>query len=149
MFAHAIAGLPNEACGMFSGQGKGEIVDAFHPMRNAADSATLFALDGQELLDLERSIDTAGRSIVGVMHSHTTTSAYPSPTDVSDSARFDPSGLFHHMIVSLRDAEPSLRCYTILGDDINEVPVEIFDGEPDVHDDSGTAVAAVMQLPPC
>ena len=52
MFAHAIAELPNEACGMFSTQNGVALVDYFHPMRNAAESPTVFVLDGQEMLDV-------------------------------------------------------------------------------------------------
>ena len=146
MFAHALSALPFEACGMFSTAENSELVDYFHPMRNAAESATIFALDGKEMLELERAADETRRSLIGVMHSHTATSAYPSPTDVRDSARFDPMGTFRHVIVSLRHAEPVLRCFTIAGDVITELPVVVSDGELDTHD-SGGQVAAVMQLP--
>lgn len=146
MLAHAVAELPIEACGMFSVRTDSDLVDAFHPMRNAADSAVIFALDGQQMLDLERQVEAAGRTLIGVMHSHTETSPYPSPTDVHDVGRFDPFGAFRHVIVSLRDAEPVLRCFTIMGETITEVPVDVVDGSIDVHDD-GAAVAAVMRLP--
>jgi len=123
-------------------------VDVFHPMRNAAESAKLFALDGQEMLDLERFVETADRRLIGVMHSHTETSAYPSPTDIRDSARFDPMGTFFHVIVSLRQAEPVVRCYTIAGDDITEVPVVLADDTYDTQDEGGAvAMAAVVPLP--
>lgn len=148
MFAHALAERPHEACGMFSTREGVDLIDYFHPMRNAASSAKLFALDGQELLDLERSCDESGRELVGVMHSHTDTSAYPSPTDVRDSARFDPLGMFRHVIVSLRDGQPVLRCFTITGDDIVELPVVVTSGEDHEQDSGGSvAVAAVMRLP--
>ncbi len=148
MFAHALAELPHEACGMFSAPRHIGLIDYFHPMRNAAASARLFALDGQELLDLERAAEESGRELVGVMHSHTGTSAYPSPTDVQDSARFDPRGIFRHVIVSLRHGEPVLRCFTITGDEIIELPVVITDGDDDEQGDDGpVAIAAVMQLP--
>jgi len=146
MLAHAVAELPMEACGMFSARSEEAIVDAFHPMGNAAESAEIFALDGQEMIDLERQVDAAGRMLIGVMHSHTETSPYPSPTDVHDAGRFDPFGVFRHVIVSLRDAPPVLRAFSISGEAITEVPVELADGSVDVHDD-GAAVAAVVSLP--
>lgn len=149
MFAHAIAELPNEACGMFSTRSGVALVDYFHPMRNTKASPTVFALDGQQMLDLERSVEESGRVLVGVMHSHTETSAYPSPTDVRDSAGFDPFGTFRQVIVSLRDAEPVLRCFTIDGEEITEVPVVVGDGDDDLQDEGGAvAVAAVMPLRP-
>ena len=84
MVDHALAGLPNEACGLFSGTTGGTTVDAFHPMANAAASREVYLLDGQEQLKVERAVDEAGRAVLGVMHSHTYTEAYPSPTDVDD-----------------------------------------------------------------
>ena len=87
MFAHAIAELPNEACGMFSVHDGLDLVDYFHGMRNTRASGTVFALDGQEMLDLERQVERAGRSLVGVMHSHTQTSAYPSLTNRLNATR--------------------------------------------------------------
>jgi proteasome lid subunit RPN8/RPN11 len=146
MFAHALAGLPDEACGMFSAHNGVELVDVFHPMRNAAASAMKFALDPQQMLDVEAEVDETGRSLVGVMHSHTHTSPYPSPTDVADIGRFDPFGTFSHVIVSLRDAEPVLRSFRIVGGVVTEEPVVVFGGEPVVHDQAG-AVAAVSRLP--
>ena len=148
LFGHAVAEAPLEACGMISTNKDVALVDGFHPLRNAAESATLFELDGQEMLDLERNVEAAGRVLVGVMHSHTTTSAYPSPTDVRDAARFDPMGTFLHVIVSLRHAEPVVRCYTISSDEITEVRIVVVDGDRDLDDGSGAAqVAAVMPLP--
>lgn len=148
MFAHAIQALPNEACGMVSRQASADLVDLFHPVRNAAESETVFVLDGQELLNLERQIDESDRKLVGVVHSHTQTTAYPSPTDIRDVGRFDPSGVFCHLIVSLRAAEPAVRCYTIDGENISELPIVIAQDNDDSQDEGGAvAAAAVMQLP--
>jgi proteasome lid subunit RPN8/RPN11 len=148
MFAHAIGEQPNEACGMFSTNAGVELIDYFHPMRNTKVSPKVFALDGQQMLDLERDVDDAGRLLVGVMHSHTETTAYPSPTDVRDSAGFDPFGTFRHIIVSLRHAEPVLRCFTIKGEVITELPVVVTSGDDEFQDEGGVvALAAVMSLP--
>ena len=147
MFAHALVGLPDEACGMFSSSSGIDLVDYFHPMLNAAKSSAVFALDGQEMLDLERNVEGVGRELVGVMHSHIDTSAYPSPTDVHDSATFDPLGSFCHVIVSLRHAEPVLRCFRIAGEEIIELPVVVTDGDNDLQDEGGSvAVAAAVPL---
>jgi proteasome lid subunit RPN8/RPN11 len=134
MVAHALAGVPHEACGLFAGpvgeQGGGPVVDRFFPMRNTAESSTLYLLDGQEMLDVERSADEAGAVITGVMHSHTHTPAYPSPTDVADAARFDPFGAWVFVIVSLEHADPVLRAFRILDGDITELTVAVGDGDP-------------------
>ena len=125
MVAHALAGLPDEACGLFSGGLGSERAERFHPMRNAAASARIYRLDGLEMLAVEHAAEAAGLTVMGVMHSHTHTTNYPSPTDVADAARFDPFGMWHFVIVSLRHADPSLRSFRILDGAVTEEPVRV------------------------
>jgi [CysO sulfur-carrier protein]-S-L-cysteine hydrolase len=127
MVGHAILGLPNEACGLFAGTFGGDCVEVFFPMRNVADSSQIYELDAQEMMDVERTADDAGLTLTGVMHSHTHTTNYPSPTDVADAARFDPFGAWRFIIVSLKHSDPSLRSYRILDADITEETVRIVD----------------------
>ncbi|MDG2029258.1 MAG: M67 family metallopeptidase [Acidimicrobiales bacterium] len=126
MTGHAILGLPDEACGLFAGAFGGDRVERFFPMANAAKSSQIYELDGQEMMDVERTADDAGIAVIGVMHSHTHTTAYPSPTDVADAARFDPFGAWRFIIVSLKLPDPSLRSYHILDGEITEEPVTIL-----------------------
>lgn len=126
MLGHAIAGLPNEACGLFAGGFGSDRVERFFAMTNTAASSRIYQLDPAEIMGVERSADDAGLSVIGVMHSHTHTTNYPSPTDVADAARFDPFGVWRFIIVSLKHADPSLRCYRILGDVITEEPVSVL-----------------------
>ena len=46
MVAHAIAGLPHEACGLFAGLPGSHRIERFFPMRNAAESREIYVLDG-------------------------------------------------------------------------------------------------------
>lgn len=132
---------------MFSAPANSSLVDEFHPMQNEAESAVAFRLAGQELLDLEAQTDAANRDLRGVMHSHVTTSAYPSPTDEHDIARFDPNATFRHVIVSLRNADPVMRCYRIVDGAIIEEQVVCDDDLPDVDDGSPVqAIAAVQAI---
>ena len=128
MVAHALRGLPDEACGLFSGPFGGDRVDRFHPMRNAAASSVIYTLDGREMLAVEAEADAVGLAVMGVMHSHTHTTNYPSPTDVEDAARFDPFGAWRFVIVSLKHSAPSLRCYRILPGSVVEEEVRIEKG---------------------
>lgn len=123
MVAHAIRGLPDEACGLFAGRPGGSRVERFFPMTNAARSSRIYELDGREMLDVEAQADQAGLELMGVMHSHTHTTNYPSPTDVADAARFDPFGAWRFVIVSLRHASPSVRSYRILDGSVTEEEV--------------------------
>lgn len=124
MLAHAVAGLPNEACGLFAAS-EGSDVVAFYPMTNAAASESLYEFDGAEHLDIEKQAEEGGLTVVGVMHSHTRSTAYPSPTDVAQATRFDPLGVWHHVIVSLKHPEPALRSYRIVGGFIEEDEVRV------------------------
>ncbi len=132
MVAHALAGVPYEACGLFAGseddQAEGPSVDRFFPMRNAAESRKIYRLDGHEHLDVENTVDKAGAVLVGVMHSHPHTQAYPSPTDVADAAHSDPFGIWVFVIVSLEHPDPELRAFRILEGAITEVPVDEVPG---------------------
>jgi proteasome lid subunit RPN8/RPN11 len=60
--------------------------------------------------------------VVGVVHSHTHTEPYPSPTDVAQAV--DP--VWHYVIVSLKRGAPETRSYLIAAETITEetiVPV--------------------------
>jgi proteasome lid subunit RPN8/RPN11 len=128
MLAHALRGLPDEACGLFASAPGTTTVEQFFPMVNAAASSQIYRLDGKEFLDVENRADAAGLEIIGVMHSHTHTSSYPSPTDVRDAEAADPFGAWHFVIVSLKFPEPALRSFRILDGDITEEPVRVVRG---------------------
>lgn len=120
MIAHAYDGLPDEACGLLVGrpddaEGEAEVV-RFVATRNAAASSKVYTVDPRDHLRADREAEADGYEVIGVMHSHTHTTAYPSPTDVAQAP--DPS--WHYLIVSLRDIEPSTRSYRIVDGNISE-----------------------------
>jgi proteasome lid subunit RPN8/RPN11 len=119
MVGHAFDGYPLEACGLFAGAG--ERVDVFYPCVNAAASAKVYTVEPRDHLKAERDADRRGIDIVGVMHSHTHTEAYPSPTDVAQA----PDPTWHFVIVSLKYPEPVLRSYRIVDGEIAEEPVVV------------------------
>lgn len=123
MIAHAYVCLPEEACGVMGGDYGGERAPVFYPCRNEAASSKLYTVDGRDLLRADRDAAAAGLDIVGVMHSHTHTDAYPSPTDVRQAV--DPA--WHYVIVSLRHELPVLRSYHLDGGTITEEPVIVVD----------------------
>jgi proteasome lid subunit RPN8/RPN11 len=126
MVAHALRGVPDEACGLFAAAPGSTLVERFFPMTNAAASSQIYRLDGKEFLDVESQADAAGLEIIGVMHSHTHTSSYPSPTDVRDAEASDPFGMWHFVIVSLKFPEPALRSFRILDGVVTEEPVRVL-----------------------
>ena len=131
MISLALGETPDEACGLFAGPPGGLVVDTFFPIANVAPPERrpeIYKLDGRGMLDAETAADEAGRAVQGVMHSHTHTVAYPSPTDVADAADADPFGTLVFVIVSLEHPDPYLRAFRILDGDITDVPVAVDPG---------------------
>ena len=122
MVGHCITGFPEEACGLLAGDPDSGEVTLCYPTRNAAASATLYTVDPRQHLQADRDAEARGASIIGVFHSHTHTDAYPSPTDVAQAP--DPS--WHYVLVSLRDTQPVVRSYRIVGEAITEESVVVL-----------------------
>lgn len=118
----AVDRYPYEACGLLAGVAGGSSIARFYPCSNAAGSARLYTIDPLDHLRAERDAEDHGWDILGVVHSHTHTEAYPSPTDVAQA----PDPAWHYAIVSLRDdTDPSLRSYRIVDAAVTEEPVAI------------------------
>ena len=121
---HAYDGLPEEACGLLGGDPETGWVGVFYPCRNAAGSSRLYTVDPHDHLRADRDAEGRGLEIVGVMHSHTHTEAYPSPTDVAQA----PDPAWHYVIVSLKRDTAVLRSYRIVEGAISEEEVGL-DGQ--------------------
>ena len=127
MVHHAIAGLPNEACGLLGGVPGSGRIDAFVATANADASAKTYAIGPEGFLAADRTFGPAGLDVVGVVHSHTHTDPYPSPTDVDQADNPLLVG-WHYLIVSLRDREPMVRAWRLDDRTIVEQPLAVFDG---------------------
>jgi proteasome lid subunit RPN8/RPN11 len=127
MLHHAITGLPDEACGLLGGVPGSDLVAAFVPTANADRSAKTYAIGPDGFLSADRALAPQGLDVIGVMHSHTHTDPYPSPTDVDQADNPLLVG-WHYVIVSLRDREPMLRSWLLDDRTIVETPVEIVAG---------------------
>ena len=127
--AHAYDGLPMEACGLLGGLAGAATATAtatatasvFYATGNDAHSTKVYTVPPKEHLHAERDAEDRGLEIIGVVHSHTHTDAYPSPTDIASAP--DPS--WHYLIVSLRDEAPTMRSYLIVNGNITEEPVVV------------------------
>jgi proteasome lid subunit RPN8/RPN11 len=119
MVGHAYDGLPEEACGLLAGDPESGLVRVFYPCRNAAESSRVYTVDPGDHLRADRDAEARGLEIVGVMHSHTHTEAYPSPTDVAQV----PDPAWHYVIVSLKREVAVLRSYRIVHGAISEEEV--------------------------
>jgi [CysO sulfur-carrier protein]-S-L-cysteine hydrolase len=120
--ALALETYPYEACGLLAGAPtEDRVVTRFYRCRNAAESARVYTVDPGDHLRAERDAESHGWEIIGVVHSHTHTAAFPSPTDIAQA----PDPAWHYAIVSLRHDEPTLRSFRIVGETVTEEPVSI------------------------
>ncbi len=126
MTHEAVVGYPLEACGLISGPEIGttsDVATRFHRCTNVAASARIYTLDPREHLAIERGIEQQGDEILGVVHSHTHSEPYPSPTDVAQA----PDPAWHYIIISLKRAAPEVRSYRIIDGTIIEEPIVLID----------------------
>jgi proteasome lid subunit RPN8/RPN11 len=125
MFEHALAGLPDEACGIVAGdRSPFESGSAlrFYPMKNAEASPYRYRIDPEEQLRVMLEIDDRDQVVWAIFHSHTGSPAEPSPTD--RRLAFYPGALY--LIASLADREqPEIRGWTIREERVQEVELDV------------------------
>lgn len=130
IIAHARRDHPDEACGVIAGPSGSDRPERLVPMLNAAMSPTFYEFDSGDLLRLYREMDDNDEEPVVVYHSHTSTEAYPSRTDVNLAA--EPGA--HYVLVSTRDGADAegtpadFRSYRIVDGEVTEEEVRIVDG---------------------
>ncbi|MFI0367658.1 Mov34/MPN/PAD-1 family protein [Actinomadura sp. 1N219] len=122
--AHARADHPDEACGVIAGPIGSDRPVRYIAMTNAERSPTFYRFDSQEQLKVWREMDDRDEEPVVIYHSHTSTEAYPSRTDVSYAA--EPNA--HYVLVSTRDEDDhEFRSYRIVDGEVTEEEVAIVD----------------------
>lgn len=125
LIAHARAEVPNEACGILSGNLATGVAAAYHPARNADASPYVYTVDAGDLVRIVFGIEDAGEDLLAIFHSHTHTPAVPSPTD-RRSAQY-PDAFYLLVTLADPDAGPaeSLRAWRIRDGESTEVPLVI------------------------
>ncbi len=113
MIAESWRVYPEEACGLLLGSTGSTRLDRFVPVKNAARSSRVFELDGLGFMKAEREADDLGLDVVGVMHSHTHTAAYPSATDIAEATKPLLPASWHWLIVSLAWGQPEVRSFSV------------------------------------
>jgi [CysO sulfur-carrier protein]-S-L-cysteine hydrolase len=122
MVAHARADHPDEACGVIAGPEGSDRPERFIAMVNAERSPTFYRFDSVEQLKVWREMDRSDEEPVVIYHSHTSTEAYPSRTDVSFAS--EPNA--HYVLISTSDPETEeIRSYRIVDGDITEESIDI------------------------
>ena len=113
ILAEAWRVYPLEACGVLLARSATAPIEAFEPVRNAADSSRVFTLDPLGFDKVDRAAEKRGLEVVGVVHSHTHTVAYPSATDRAEMVNPLIPSTWHWVIVSLGWGQPELRSYSV------------------------------------
>jgi proteasome lid subunit RPN8/RPN11 len=118
LLSHARSELPNEACGLLSGQDAGHAT-AFHPARNAEASPYAYEVHPEDLVRIVLGIEDAGEELVAVFHSHPRSPAVPSVNDLRNATY-----PVVYLLASLAD-EHALRAWRIEAGVAREVPLRV------------------------
>ena len=123
--AHARRDHPNEACGVIAGPDGSDRPERLVEMLNAAASPTFYQFDSIEQLKVWTAMDDADEEPVIIYHSHTSTEARPSRTDISYAS--EPNA--HYVLVSTRDTDKlgdfQFRSFRIVDGEVTEEPVTV------------------------
>ena len=126
LLAHARTDHPDEACGVIAGPAGSDRPTRFIPMVNAARSPTFYEFDSADLLKLYRELDSNDEDPIVIYHSHTSTEAYPSRTDIAYASE----PFAHYVLVSTRetgteDGPYELRSFRIVDGEVTEEEIVI------------------------
>ena len=126
IIAHAREDHPDEACGVIVGSEGTDVPTRLVRMTNADRSPTFFRFDPQEQFELYKTMSAAGEEIIVVYHSHTSTEAYPSRTDISLAS--EPQA--HYVLVSTADSGAadgpvSVRSFRIVDGVVTEEEIDV------------------------
>ncbi len=116
MLAHVLSNPALEMCGLLAGRdGR---VDQVWPTVNVLNSSTAYRMDGPEFVAAMIACDFEP---LGIFHSHPAGPDVPSPTDIAEAAYPDSV----YIIISLRHTPPSVRAFTIVAEQVDEVMLDI------------------------
>ena len=124
VLSQARAELPNECCGVLAGQvdlGVGTVSQHF-PVRNDLSSPKSYATNPRDLLHVLRATRAAGTEWLAVYHSHPSSAAIPSRTDLANNTY---GTSLVHLVLGLAASEPDLRAWWLGDSDWQPVVLEI------------------------
>jgi proteasome lid subunit RPN8/RPN11 len=122
MQAHVQAQAPLEACGLLAGRGR--MVEEVLIISNLARSPVRYRMDPREQWLAFNHIESNGRKLVGIFHSHPAGPATVSATDMAEAA---------YPVVQLiwfrRGGQWSTRAFWIQGGQASDVALQVTDAE--------------------
>jgi [CysO sulfur-carrier protein]-S-L-cysteine hydrolase len=131
LLAHVREDPANELCGVVAVDPDPSTPHAravrVHRAANIHRSPLKFEIDPAELLALWQAIEREGCELGAIYHSHVRSAPYPSQTDINFAANWP--GV-EWIIVGLAGEEPEVRSYLIDGAAVQEVPLDVVQGDP-------------------
>lgn len=125
--AHARREVPNEACGLVVGDrpaADGGRALRWEALPNPLASPYRYAVDPEDLLRLTVETDDTDEVFWAIVHSHVSSPARPSPTDLRESHY--PDSLYILVSLDQRESDsttgaPSIRAWRIVDGGVHEV----------------------------
>lgn len=132
ILAHLQDALPNEGCGLIAGETSADgvhMAQRFFAGENIDRSPTRFTMDGAQVIAAFKEIRAMGLDLGAIVHSHPTSVAEPSPTDLREAFYTDALAV----IVSFQEGLPDTRAWTWCpekpDEPFQECTIEIRTGE--------------------
>jgi len=121
MLAHAREGYPNEVCGLIAG--KNGLVSRIFRTTNIDESSISYMMEPAEQFRAFKDMRAEGLELMAIYHSHPTSPAYPSQTDVR--LAYYPEAAY--LIASLQNVgAPVIKGFRILDGKITEEMLEFI-----------------------
>jgi len=119
--AHANETAPEECCGVLCGEDGS--VTSIEPAENEFADRMRYRIAADEMMRIYKLASERGEELVGFYHSHPRSEASPSQTDINEVKGL-PESL--HVICSLEEPDrPVVRAFTISGDEVEEVKLDV------------------------
>ena len=121
ILAHAQNGDEAESCGFIAAVND-NIVKTYPVENIAKDPACFYRMDEKQQIDAMRKMREAGEELFGIYHSHPSSEAVPSKTDIEEATYPDAS----YFIVSLNTVGVlEMRCYRLLAGAVEEIELVV------------------------
>jgi proteasome lid subunit RPN8/RPN11 len=121
IIGEALDEYPLEMCGLLVGPSPDRAPE-FHATHNDDASARVYTVNPKDFMRVDMAADDRDWEINGVVHSHTHSEPFPSPTDVAAAV----DSRWHYVIVSLKREAPEVRSYRIADGNIIEEPISVI-----------------------
>jgi proteasome lid subunit RPN8/RPN11 len=117
---HAREEAPNECCGIITGSDG--TPRRLYRAHNAFESPLRYEIESKDLIRIYNESQESGEEFLVIYHSHTSTAAEPSQTDIN-TARYPESV---YLIVSLQDSDnPVVRGFWIRDGKVEEAQLDV------------------------